>query len=354
MSIKLAKSSRDTAIKVTATTLALAIFAIDTLSAFEFAVAVMYVFVLLIAAAYLDRRSVLVAAAGCSVLVVLSFVLVHFPVFRYTAVLRAVMGLAAIGITMFLALRNMSANNRIDDIQRQRANLARFFPPQLVDELAEMDTPFSLTRHEPASILFVDMVGFTAYCADLDPEAVITFLRDLQALLSRCVFSYNGNIDKFLGDGLMAVFGPPLPSLVDATNAARCAFEILRSIANWNRQRLRAGEAAIRLAVGIHHGPVVQGDIGSENRLELTVVGDAVNIASRVEAYSRTVDCDLLVTAAFVERLRAEGSQELASMFTDLKQHSIRGLENPVHLFGITSLSLRSEDCLDSHRSING
>ena len=338
MSAKRAKSSRHTAIKLAAVTLGLGIFVIDTLTPFEFAVSVMYVFVLLIAAAYLDRRSVVVAAAGCSVLILLSFALVHFPAFRWTAALRAVMGLAAIGITMFLALQSMSANDRFGVIQRQRINLARFFPPQLVDELAEMDTPLSLTRYQPAAILFVDMVGFTAYCAGLEPEAVIAFLRDLQALLSRCVFSHNGNIDKFLGDGLMAVFGPPLPSSVDATNAARCAFEILQSIANWNRQRLRAGDQAIRIAVGIHHGPVVQGDIGSDNRLELTVVGDAVNTASRVEAYSRTLNCDLLVTAKFVDRLRLEGSHELASMFTDLHQHSIRGHEYPIHLFGIRSL----------------
>lgn len=335
MSSRRPTSSGDTTIQLLTISLGLAIFVIDTLSPFEFAVAVLYVFVLLIAATYLGRRSVLIAAAGCSVLIILSFALVHFPALQYTAILRAVVGLAAIGITTFLALQNMSANERLAAFQRQRVNLARFFSPQFVDELAEMDTPLSLTRYQPAAILFVDMVGFTAYCADLEPEAVIAFLRDLQALLSRCVFSYSGTIDKFLGDGLMAVFGPPLPSSVDATNAARCALEILQSVTNWNRQRLRSGDATIRLAIGIHHGPIVQGDIGSENRLELTVVGDAVNTASRIESYCRTVGYDLLVTVPFIETLSAEGSHELASMFTDLDQHSIRGREKPIHLYGI-------------------
>lgn len=312
----------------------LVVFIIDTLSPYEFAVAVLYVFVLLIAAAYLDRRSVLVSAAGCSALIILSFILVHFPALQYTAILRAAVGLAAIGITTLLALQNMSANERLGTIQRQRANLARYFSPQLVDELAEMDMPLSLTRYQPATILFVDMVGFTAYCADLEPDEVIAFLRNLQSLLSRTVFSYNGIIDKFLGDGLMAVFGPPLPSSIDATNAARCAFKILQSVADWNRQRERLGQTTIRLAIGIHHGPIVQGNIGSESRLELTVVGGVVNTASRVEAYSRTVGYDLLVTAPFIEMLRAEGSQGLALRFTDLDQHSIRGHDKPIHLYG--------------------
>ena len=334
MSSRRVKSSGRATIQLFAISVGLVVFVIDTLSPFEFAVAVMYVFVLLIAAAYLDRRSVLVSAAGCSTLIILSFILVHFPALQYTAILRAAVGLAAIGITTLLALQNMSANQRLGNIQRQRANLARYFSPQLVDELAEMDTPLSLTRYQPAAILFVDMVGFTAYCADLEPDEVISFLRNLQALLSRCVFSYNGTIDKFLGDGLMAVFGPPLPSSIDTTNAARCAFEILQSVATWNRQRERFGEVAIRLAIGIHHGPIVQGNIGSESRLELTVVGGVVNTASRVEAYTRTVGYDLLVTAPFIDMLRVEGSHGLALKFTDLDQHSIRGHDKPIHLYG--------------------
>jgi class 3 adenylate cyclase len=323
---------------LTAFAVALGIFIVDTLSPFEFAVAVLYVFAVLIAATYLDRRSVVVAAAASTALTVLSLLLVHGPRFPDTAILRAAMGLAAIGITTFLALQNMSANERLGAAQRQRANLARFFSPQIVDELAEMDKPLSLTRHQPAVVLFVDMVGFTEYCTRLAPEEVIAFLRDLQALLSKCVFSHNGTIDKFLGDGLMAVFGPPLPSSADATNAARCVLEILDSIANWNTRRLKSGEEKIRMAVGVHHGPIVQGDIGSENMLELTVVGDTVNVASRVEAFCRTLDFDLLVTASFIDALHAEGSGELAQMFADLGHHELRGRAEPIHLYGIIGL----------------
>jgi class 3 adenylate cyclase len=320
---------------LTASALAIGIFALDTLSSVEFAVAVLYVVVVLIAATYLGRRSVLIAAMGCAALTIISFVLMHHLKVSSSAILRAAMSLAAIGITTLLALRNLMVNETLGATQRQRANLARFFSPQLVDELAEIDTPLSLTRHQPAAVLFVDMVGFTAYCAKAEPDDVIRFLRDLQALLSKCVFSHNGTIDKFLGDGLLAVFGPPLPSSVDATNAAHCALEILCSVQSWNLRRREKGDEPIRIVIGVHYGPIVQGDIGSENRLELTIVGDTVNVASRVEGYCRTVDFNFLVTAAFIDALHVEGSDNLARMFTDLGHHVLRGRAEPTHLFGI-------------------
>jgi class 3 adenylate cyclase len=324
--------------------LAIGVFVFDALSPLEFAVAVLYVVVVLIAATYLDRRSVLIAATGCVALTLLSLLLVHSLTPPDTATLRAAISLAAIGITTFLALKNLSTNDHLELTRRQRANLARFCSPQLVDELSEMDTPLSLTRYQPAAVLFVDMLGFTAYCSKMTPEEVIALLRDLQALLSKCVFSQHGTIDKFLGDGLMAVFGPPLPSSADATNAARCALEILRSIDSWNEQYHRLGDGAIRVAIGIHYGQIVQGDIGSENQMELTVVGDTVNIASRVEAYCRTLDSAMLVTASFVDQLYAEGSIDLAEILVDLRQHLLRGRAEPVHLYGIRRPVSRQDD----------
>jgi hypothetical protein len=97
------------------------------------------------------------------------------------------MSLAAICITTFLAFKNISTNERLRAAERQRANLARFFSPQRVDQLMEIDTPLSVARRQPAAVLFVDMVGFTAYCCKLTPDEVIARLRDLQALLSASV-----------------------------------------------------------------------------------------------------------------------------------------------------------------------
>ena len=108
----------------------------------------------------------------------------------------------------------------------------------------------------------------------------------------------------------MAAFGPPSPGPEDASNAARCVFDILRAIDAWNKSDDRNRADAIRVAIGIHYGDVVHGDVGNDTQLELTVVGDAVNIASRVEADSRRLGVNILVTADFVAALRAEGSHD--------------------------------------------
>ena len=310
------------------------IFVLDTFTPFEFSVAVLYVLAVLIAATYLSRRAVLAAAACCTALTLVSLVLVHHPHFPGTALLRAAISIAAIGITTFLVLLNRATGERLRASERQRANLARFFSPSLVDELADMEEPLSLTRSQSAAVMFVDVVGFTAHSARMTPEEVIVLLRDLLALLSRCVFTRNGIIDKFLGDGLMAVFGPPLPSAHDATNALRCGFDILEAVAAWNVRRGTAGEATIEVAVGIHYGAVVQGDIGSDDRLELTVVGDTVNIASRVETCCRTLGVGLLATAALVEAIGKEGDAGCARILVDLGEHTLRGRVEPTRLYG--------------------
>jgi class 3 adenylate cyclase len=315
--------------------LAVGIFLIDTLTSLEFAVAVLYVVVVLLTAARFERRGVIIAACCCVALTLVSYVLTHGFELHGTAPLRSAVSLAAIAIATVLALQNLAANVRLRRTERERANLARFFPPQVVDQLVHIDSSLSIARYQPAAVLFVDMIESTAYCSGKSPEEVIALLRDLLALLSDSVFSHRGSIDKFLGDGLMAVFGPPLPSSHDATDAALCAVDIVSSIDRWNAQRDRSEDGVIRVAVGIHYGDVVQGDVGSDRQLELTVVGETVNIASRVEAYSRSLNAAVLVTAALIAALHEEGSDDVAALFEDEGLHVLRGRSDPIHVYGV-------------------
>jgi class 3 adenylate cyclase len=315
--------------------LGIGIFIFDSISPLEFAVAVLYVVVVLIAATSQERRFIWTTAGACVALTILSYPLAHGLKIAGTAPLRSIMSLVAIGMTTFLSLKNLSVTQRLRETERQRTNLARFFSPQRVEQLLEIDTPLSVARDQPAAVLFVDMIGSTAYFSRMMPDAVIGILRDLLSLLSVSVFAHNGTIDKFLGDGLMAVFGAPVPSAVDATNAARCALDIQECIDRWNERCDRTGDAAIHVAVGVHYGDVVQGDVGSDNHLELTVVGDTVNTDSRVEAYCRSFEAAVLVTGAFVDCLYAEGSEKVAERFADQGHHMLRGRAEPIHLYGV-------------------
>jgi class 3 adenylate cyclase len=315
--------------------LAVGIFLIDTLTSLQFAVAVLYVVVVLVAATCFQGRGILIAAATCVGLTILSYLLVHGYRLEEAAPLRSAVSVAAICITTVLVLKNLSANERLRETERKRANLTRFFSPHFIDQIVEIDTPLSIARYQTAAVLFVDMIGFTAYSSGKTPATVIAMLRDLLALLSESVFSHRGSVDKFLGDGLMAVFGPPLPSSCDASNAASCACDILQSIDRWNERHHRSGDAAIHVAIGIHYGDVVQGDVGSDKRLELTVIGDTVNIASRVEAYCRSLDAAVLVTDAFHMALRAEGRDDLTGRFAAEGLHTLRGRAEPIHLYSV-------------------
>jgi class 3 adenylate cyclase len=321
--------------RLIAIALAGGIFLIDTTSSLQFAVAALYAIVVLIAAHDLNHHVVMITGVTCAFLTVFSYLLVHGFTVDGSAPLRSAVSLVSIVIVTILVLRNVSASQRVKEVERERANLARFFSPKIVDQLVSVHTPFSFARRQPATVLFADMVGFTAYSSGRPPDVVIGMLRDFFHLLSEAVFSNNGSVDKYLGDGLMAFFGPPLTSPRDATNAALCALEILKLIECWNQQRTRRNENAVRIAVGIHYGEVVQGNVGSEKRLELTLVGDTVNIASRVEAYCRTLDVSVLVSAEFVEALLAEGSPELAKIFVDEGFHELRGCKEPIRLFSV-------------------
>ena len=318
-----------------AVVLAIFIFLVDTLSTLHFAVASLYVAAILIGAHDLECTGIIFSGISCVALTALSYLLTHGITFVGAAPLRSIVSFVTIATTTALVLKNRSANESLAEVERERRNLARFFSPEIVKRLVQIDIPLSAARREKAAVMFADVVEFTALTSGKTPNEVIGFLRELLAILSEAVFAHDGSIDKFLGDGLMAVFGPPLVSNRDATNAALCAIRIRDRLAHWNARHANNPGKLIRIAVGIHWGEVVQGDIGTDKRLEFTVVGGTVNIASRVEAYCRTLNATVLVTGDFIQSLIAEGSVDVAKAFTCEGRHLLRGCQEPLYLYSL-------------------
>lgn len=219
-------------------------------------------------------------------------------------------------------------------VERERGNLARYFSPNVVEELSRHDEPLKQVRTQNVAVLFVDIVGFTAFADARAPEQVVGTLREFHALMEREVFSHNGTLDKYLGDGLMATFGTPFAAAGDASNALRCAQAMMAAVDRWNGERKAVGEAAMRVGFGLHYGPVVLGDIGV-TCLEFAVIGSTVNAASRLEALTRTLDCALVVSDDLVKCAKAEAGDADAVFRPLIAQASqaIRGLESPIAIW---------------------
>jgi adenylate cyclase len=219
-------------------------------------------------------------------------------------------------------------------IERERTNLARYFSPNVVEQLSKNDEPLKQVRTENVAVLFVDIVGFTAYADGRSPAEVIGTLRRFHERMEREIFRHEGTLDKYLGDGLMATFGTPFPGASDAGNALRCAQTMLGAIDDLNRERRHRGEPPIRISIGLHYGQVVLGDIGL-NRLEFAVIGTTVNAASRLESLTREFGCAIIASDDLVQRARAETSSSDAD-FTHLvaqPPQAIRGLEQPLGIW---------------------
>jgi adenylate cyclase len=218
-------------------------------------------------------------------------------------------------------------------IARERANLARYFAPTVVDQLAQLDVPLGATRLQPVAVLFVDIVGFTRLAENSDPQAVVATLRDFHGKLEHVIFDHHGTLDKFLGDGVMATFGTPDVGPHDARNALAAALAGCAAIGSWNAERVARGEPPIRISIGINYGPVVLGDIGSERRMEFAVLGDVVNVAQRLEGLTRRLDCQIVVSDDFVHALRSQSPDEsdaLLQGFCAAESQELRGREQPV------------------------
>lgn len=251
---------------------------------------------------------------------------------RFELRVQEVVVFLIVAITLALAARR--ANRLLIGhaaLERERANLARYFSPNVVEELSQNDEPLKQVRSQNIAVLFVDIVGFTEFAAGKTPEEVIVTLRAFHGRMEREVFSHHGTLDKYLGDGLMATFGTPSTGEMDARNALKCARAMAASVETWNAERAAAGEPALRASFGIHYGPVVLGDIGL-NRLEFAVIGNTVNIASRLEALTRELGAVLVASDATIDRTNHEPGGEDGDLkgFSRKTGQVIRGIVQPM------------------------
>jgi adenylate cyclase len=222
------------------------------------------------------------------------------------------------------------------EAERARANLSRYFSPNIVDLLAESDEPLGPVRRQTVAVLFVDIVGFTRMAEEMTPEAVVAMLREFHERMAARIFACGGTIEKYIGDEIFAVFGLPSASPHDALNGLRCAALMLDELDAWNKARAVRGEPTLGIGIGLNYGPAVLGDVGTKHSLAFAVIGDTVNIASRLQGLTRELKTPLVVADVILCQIGAGQSSDLAVLpvkLQDRGERELRGRSAPVRIW---------------------
>jgi adenylate cyclase len=240
------------------------------------------------------------------------------------ALLRAIAQPAA------LAVANARLRRKIEEEAAMRAELSRFLSPALVEKAVRNELNLGTAGDKvQCTILFSDIRGFTSISDGAAPEQVVSMLNEYFDAMVEVVFQYGGTLDKFLGDGLMAVWGTPVQAGDDAVRAVRAVLDMRKALQDIvNAARVGRGEAPLAVGYGIATGRVVAGAMGARRRQDFTVIGDTVNLSSRLCGQARAGQ--LLVDEQTDRIIRAAG---LAT--TALEARQIKGFARPVPVFEV-------------------
>jgi adenylate cyclase len=233
-------------------------------------------------------------------------------------------------------LRIAAERRRRRWLERQRANLARYFAPAVVERLAASGAPIKLDRTQEAAVMFVDLVGFTRLAEAMRPAEAIELLRGFHTRAEAAVFGRMGMVNQFVGDGVMACFGVPERSPTAAADAVRAAFDLLAALDHPPVGSDGAPPALpppLRVGIGLHHGPVLMGDVGGARQLQFTLIGDTVNVASRLEALTRQQDTQLIVSDALLEAARPHLEPSILARLQPLPELKLRGRDGIVRVW---------------------
>ncbi|MEO6055974.1 MAG: adenylate/guanylate cyclase domain-containing protein [Gemmatimonadales bacterium] len=223
--------------------------------------------------------------------------------------LVAFSGLAALGIK----------NSRYaDQIRREatvRANFERYFAPNVAADIAQQQDAIRQGGERRATtVLFSDIRGFTAIAESIGPDAIALLLSEYFTEMVDVIFEHGGTLDKFIGDAIMALWGAPIAHADDPDRALRAAVAMQHAIAQLNERWASQGRVEIGVGIGINHGDVFAGNIGSHRRLEYTVIGDAVNVAARLCAEAGSGE--ILVSEAMLGAVREQVNSEFLPSMT--------------------------------------
>ena len=236
--------------------------------------------------------------------------------------------ISAVAAQTAIAVENVRAHERLAKEEVARANYSRFLPEYVVKQMLENPNSFKLGGvTQTITVLFADIRGFTRISEHAPPEKIVQLLNRYFSAMTDIIFAHGGTLDKYLGDGLMALFGAPTVTPNGASNALSTAVAMQRRLIGINLELREEGFPEIGIGIGLHTGEVTVGYIGSERRSEYTAIGDTVNTASRLESNAK--GGQILVSEATAKAARSRYT------LTPREPISVKNREQPVPLFEV-------------------
>jgi adenylate cyclase len=237
--------------------------------------------------------------------------------------------LTALGNFAAVAIERARLQGRIVREERIRERLARYHSPGVVEEIvSESPAGVDKVRTRDVTVFFADIVGFTTAAESMAPEELSRYLETVFTFAADAIFEQGGTLDKFIGDAVMAFFGAPISQPDHPRRAVAAAARLIESLTAWNVERAGRGEPKVAVRVGVNTGYAVVGDIGSDRRVDYTVLGNTVNVAARLEDY----------VAGANEIVVGEETARLASdsfVFEPLGEKRLKGLTKGLKAFRV-------------------
>lgn len=205
---------------------------------------------------------------------------------------------------------------------------SKFHGSTIAEDLIKNDIGVGGTRKD-VTVFFADIRGFTKFSEGHTPEEVVSMLNEYFGRMVKIINKHGGVVDKFIGDAIMAVWGAPHTTVMDTHNAVQACLDMRVSLNELNQIRRQRGQSDIMIGMGLHCGPAISGTIGSEERMEYTVIGDTVNMSSRIEASTKAFGADLLISEDIYNKVGAEFMMEQAGTA------EVKGKAEPLKLFKV-------------------
>jgi adenylate cyclase len=238
----------------------------------------------------------------------------------------------------------------IEDIsseKRMKSTMSRYMDPSIADQLLSSGADILGGKSVPATVLFSDIRSFTTLTEQLGAQATVSLLNEYFEIMVDCVTQEGGMLDKFIGDAMMAAFGIPMAHDDDEDRSVRAAISMIRNLDNWNKSRVAEGKLPIEIGIGLNTDVVVSGNIGSKKRMDFTMIGDGVNLASRLESACKQYKARILLSeftfrklrgtyrSREVDRIVVKGKTEPVGIHEILEYHSEESFPNMMEVLGL-------------------